>query len=146
MNCLASNKQTAFVYNPGYILNESTVSNKAQSWKLDRGSKGINKGRYMDTNTETLSSSRPSLLWWNIQQQPGTSSRLLCTAQKKGLVHVCRRSLQESSLKLQSSGRIKLNLLVFAYTGQSEEEGIALPLNPARRETLHLFYLNFVFF
>ena len=44
VDCLASNKQTAFVYNPGYILNESTVSNKAQSWKLDRGSKGIKKG------------------------------------------------------------------------------------------------------
>lgn len=44
MNCLASNKQTAFVYNSGYLLNESTVSNKTQSCKLDRGSKGINKG------------------------------------------------------------------------------------------------------
>lgn len=96
----------------------------------------------MDTNTETLRSSGPSLLQWSIPQQPGTSSCLLCTAQK----NVCRRSLQESSLKLQSSGRIKLNLLVFTNTGQSEEEGIALPLNPARRETLHPFYLNFVFF
>ena len=73
MNCLASNKQTAFVYNPGYILNESTVSNKAQSWKLDRGSKGINKGpihghKYRNTEVQRtkLALVEYSATTWNL--------------------------------------------------------------------------------